>query len=197
MFQFVNISFLTSLVLVRVKSLSGIFQPRRLLRCLVRHNATATRTKKSPFFKTKLVQLKSEIDSLVFCILRHLPDTVEGFDRFFSPGSADEGGRAATASTSSNAAAKSSLSSTIARGVSVAGGGWGATATARRSAHKTLGMGIILVQEMLEPELAGLQPRHCAGPLAQVISRISSPRLIPSQVRDMAVCGRVTRRQRP
>ena len=34
-------------------------------------------------------------------------------------------------------------------------------------APAVVGVGITLVQEMLEPELAGLQPRDCAGPLAQ------------------------------
>ena len=34
-----------------------------------------------------------------------------------------------------------------------------------------VGVGITLVQEMLEPELAGLQPRDCAGPLAQARGR--------------------------
>ena len=107
----------------------------------------------------------------MLCILRHLPDTVEGFERFCSRGNADEGGSPAVAATSS-AAAKSSLASTIARGDSVAGGRSRLSATAPRSGPQT-GMATILVQEMLEPELAGLQPRHCAGPLAQVRTQIA------------------------
>ncbi|CAM9525154.1 unnamed protein product, partial [Hapterophycus canaliculatus] len=161
----------------------------------------------SPYFKKDLIKLKREVNALVLCILRYLPDTVEGFDRFsatatatatpafatsaerkaepkprknptkphFAPklpafsreapwGGSDDSKRAASR-------AKSSLGSTIARGVAAVGGSMGASdggsaITAVKSPSAS-GTGTSLVQQMLEPELAGLQPRHRAGPLAQ------------------------------
>lgn len=127
----------------------------------------------SSSFKNNLLKLKSEIDALILCILRHLPDTVEGFDRFSSPRGGDGDGGSPAGAAASRPAAKLSLSSTIVREVFVAGGRGGATSGAAGGALQISGAGIIFVQEMLEPELAGLQPRHCAGPLAQARSSIS------------------------
>lgn len=109
------------------------------------------------------MQLKREVGALVLCVLRHLPETVEGFDRFSASSS---GGGAAAAKATNAATTKLSVSSTIARGVYYVRGL--ETARDEPSTTESSGAGITLVQEMLEPELAGLQPRHTAGPLAQV-----------------------------
>ena len=121
----------------------------------------------SSYFKNNLIKLKGEIDALILCILRHLPDTVEGFDRFSDPRGGEGDGGSTAGAASSSSTAKLSLTSTIVREVSFAGGRAGGASGAAGGAPQTSGAGIILVQEMLEPELAGLQPRHCAGPLAQ------------------------------
>lgn len=132
-------------------------------------------------FKNNLVKLKSEIDALILCILRHLPDTVEGFDRFSSPRVGDGGSGRVAGTTASSSTAKLSLSSSIVRDVSVAGGRGQGESGAAGGALRTSGAGIIFVQEMLEPELAGLQPRHCSGPLAQARDSNSFNVVVDSQ----------------
>lgn len=117
------------------------------------------------------------MDALVLSVLSHLPDTVAGFDRLATAATApadDATRRARVPSTFTKAstgrvavdgdhvsAGKGSMSSTITRWV-----------PGRRPKNgegdPAPGVGITLVQEMLEPELAGLQPRYSAGPLAHV-----------------------------
>lgn len=154
----------------------------------------------SSHFKNNLLQMKNDINSLVLSVLRHLPDTVEGFDRFSTPAAGNAAGTGAakpklgqkTKPTLSpakllgskmstfeedhdgavdegnaTAAAKLNLSSTIARGVTAASSGRLGAAAADLDDAPASEVGTTLVQEMLEPELAGLQPRDCAGPLAQ------------------------------
>ncbi|CAM9561668.1 unnamed protein product, partial [Scytosiphon promiscuus] len=160
----------------------------------------------SPYFKKDLVQLKRDVNALVLLVLRHLPDTVEGFDRFSAAAATTKTSVVAT-STEHKAEPKprqaavklrfvpdlpafsheapwsgsgdgkrpvspvrQSLSSTIARGVAAVGGPIGTSDGRGASDGKNVsasGTGTSLVQQMLEPELAGLQPRHRAGPLAQ------------------------------
>lgn len=110
------------------------------------------------------MQLKREVGALVLCVLRHLPETVEGFNRFSA--SSSGGGEAAAKATNATTT-KLSLSSTIARGVYDVRGLDPADRD-EPSTPELSGAGVTLVQEMLEPELAGLQPRNTAGPLAQV-----------------------------
>lgn len=144
--------------------------------------------------------MKNDINALVLSVLRHLPDTVEGFDRFSTPAAGNTGAGVAKPKLEqktkptltpakllvskmstfleedhdggvdegkTTAAAKLNLTSTIARGVTAAGSGWLGAAAADLDDAPASEAGTTLVQEMLEPELAGLQPRDCAGPLAQ------------------------------
>lgn len=145
---------------------------------------------KSADFRSALSDLQVEVDSFVLSILRHLPDTVSGFDHLSALNVRVEttiasGARRATALSSLKSAVKGrATSGDKSRGDSVAGEGHpregrtrvassiarGVSMMRLRCAEKavTPGMGITFVQEMLEPELAGLQPRNCAGPLALV-----------------------------
>ncbi|CAM9180327.1 unnamed protein product, partial [Ectocarpus fasciculatus] len=149
----------------------------------------------SPHFKNNLLQMKNDINSLVLSVLRHLPDTVEGFDRFSTPASGNAAAKPkleqktkptltppkllvsklstfeedhdGSGDESNATAAKLNLTSTIARGVTAASSGRLGAAAADLDDAPASEAGTTLVQEMLEPELAGLQPRDCAGPLAQ------------------------------
>lgn len=101
-------------------------------------------------------------------MLKYLPDTVAGFDRFHPATTTGENRQTKPPPPSTKRAltglgeVQASLSSTVARGqkknecvnVSVT----------------TVGTGLTLVQELLEPELAGLRAKKCPGPLAQVRS---------------------------
>lgn len=118
------------------------------------------------------------MDALVLSVLRHLPDTVAGFDRLAAPSISTRANprrlprvstlkRVVTSGVSVGAVDdgsndhKTSLGSTIAQGVP-------RSLASISEGVPSLGVGITLVQEMLEPELAGRRSRHCAGPLAQV-----------------------------
>lgn len=132
---------------------------------------------KTPDFRTTLGELRTEVDALVISVLQHLPDTVAGFDRFSKNASAAAASQHRaqvlpentkfTAGPSSRSrgvpvhTVGASLNSTIARGVP-------RKRPEVEESVSTAGVGVTLVQEMLEPELAGLRPRQCSGPLAQV-----------------------------
>ena len=126
----------------------------------------------SPDFRQPLLELRVDVDALVLSVLKHLPDTVAGFNRFSPAGvtPADlpsKGVFRMKTSLTGLGGVEASLSSTVARGQT----------NKRLGAIETapmMGSGVSFVQEMLEPELAGLRAKNCAGPLAQVERKLLS-----------------------
>lgn len=129
-----------------------------------------------------LKELHAEVDALVLSIFEHLPDTIAGFSRLSTTSKAGVTSprpfKQPPASRNRNSghgsigedvffaddgagSGNKTLYSTIAQGVS-------RKRLELPRGTPVVGAGITLVQEILEPELAGLQPKHCAGPLAQV-----------------------------
>ncbi|CAM9346959.1 unnamed protein product, partial [Ectocarpus sp. 4 AP-2014] len=180
----------------------GAIPTARVVQRLLRTCSEDGEAMASSHFKNNLLQMKNDINALVLSVLRHLPDTVEGFDRFSTPAAGNAAGTGAAKpklgqknnptltpakllvskmSTfeedhdgavdegNATAAAKLNLTSTIARGVTAASSGRLGAAAADLNDAPASEVGTTLVQEMLEPELAGLQPRDCAGPLAQAM----------------------------
>ncbi|CAN0086097.1 unnamed protein product, partial [Ectocarpus sp. 12 AP-2014] len=59
------------------------------------YTAIIAARRQSSHFKNNLLQMKNDINALVLSVLRHLPDTVEGFDRFSTPAAGNTAGTGA------------------------------------------------------------------------------------------------------
>lgn len=105
------------------------------------------------------------MDTLLLSVLKYLPDTVAGFDRFSPATTADENRQTKPPPQIKRALTglgevQASLSSTVARGQK--------KNECANESVMSMGTGLTFVQELLEPELAGLRAKKCPGPLAQV-----------------------------